>query len=130
MSTFNGDLGFLSNSAGKELACNAGDSGSIPGSGRYTGEAIGYPLPYLGDSLVAKTVKNPPAIQETWVWSLGWEDPLEKGKATCLSWRIPIQYMVSQKLSDFHFHFHLMVISVLNQKAHLTSKVKYVCFLR
>ena len=37
-------------------------------------------------------VKNPPAMQETWVWSLGWEDPLEKGKAThssILAWRIP-----------------------------------------
>ena len=37
-------------------------------------------------------VKNLPAMRETWVWSLGWEDPLEKGKATCssiLAWRIP-----------------------------------------
>ena len=43
-------------------------------------------------SLVAQTVKNPPAMQETWVLSLGWEDPLEKGKAThisILAWRIP-----------------------------------------
>ena len=43
-------------------------------------------------SLVAQLVKNPPAIQETWVRSLGWEDPLEKGKAThssILAWRIP-----------------------------------------
>ena len=43
-------------------------------------------------SLVAQLVKNPPAMQETWVWSLGWEDPLEKGKAThssILAWRIP-----------------------------------------
>ena len=42
--------------------------------------------------LVAQLVKNPPAIQETWVWSLGWEDPLERGKAThssILAWRIP-----------------------------------------
>ena len=42
--------------------------------------------------LVAQLVKNPPAMQETWVSSLGWEDPLEKGKAThssILAWRIP-----------------------------------------
>ena len=41
---------------------------------------------------MAELVKNPPAMQETWVWSLGWEDPLEKGKATystILAWRIP-----------------------------------------
>ena len=43
-------------------------------------------------SLMAQLVKNPPAMQETWVRSLGWEDPLEKGKATrsgILAWRIP-----------------------------------------
>ena len=43
-------------------------------------------------SLVAQLVKNPPAMQETWVQSLGWEDPLEKGKAahsSVLAWRIP-----------------------------------------
>ena len=46
----------------------------------------------LGASLVAQLVKNLPAMQETWVLSLGWEDPLEKGKATnssILAWRIP-----------------------------------------
>ena len=46
----------------------------------------------LGASLVAQLVKNPPAVQETWVRSLGWEDPLEKGLAThssILAWRIP-----------------------------------------
>ena len=43
-------------------------------------------------SLAAQLVKNPPAMRETWIWSLGWEDPLEKGKAThysILTWRIP-----------------------------------------
>ena len=85
-------LGFPSSSAGKESACNAGDPGSIPGSGRSTGEGIGYPLQYSGASLVAQLVKNPPAMRETWVQSLGWEDPLEKGTAThssILTWRIP-----------------------------------------
>ena len=73
---------FPGNSAGKESACNAGDPGSIPGSGRSTGEEIGYPLQYSWASIVAQLVKNPPAMWETWVRSLGWEDPLEKGKAT------------------------------------------------
>ena len=54
----------------------------IPGSGRSFGEGIGYPLPYSWASLVAQLVKNLPAMWETWVRSLGWEDPLEKGKAT------------------------------------------------
>ena len=65
----------------------------IPGSGNSPGEGIGYPLQYSWASLVAQTVKNPPAMRETWVQSLGWEDPLEKGKATrssILAWRIPI----------------------------------------
>ena len=62
------------------LNLNAGDLGSTPGSGRFPGEGIGYPLQYSWPSLVAQLVKNPPAIQETWVRSLGWEDPLEKGK--------------------------------------------------
>ena len=83
---------FPDSSVGKESTCNAGDPGSIPGSGRPTGEAIGYPLQYSWASLVAQVVKNPPAMQETWLQSLDWEDPLEKGKAThssILVWRIP-----------------------------------------
>ena len=71
--------GFPDSSVGKESVCNAGDPGSIPGSGRSSGEGIGDPLQYSWASLVAQLVKNPPAMQETWVWSLGWEDPLEKG---------------------------------------------------
>ena len=66
-------------SVSKESTCNAGDPGSVPGSGRSAGEGIGYPLQY--SFLVAQLVKNPPAMHETWVLSLGWEDPLEKGKA-------------------------------------------------
>ena len=73
---------FPDSSVGKESACNAGDPSSIPGSGRFPGEGIGYPLQYSWASPVAQLVKNPPAMQETWVWSLGWEGPLEKGKAT------------------------------------------------
>ena len=83
--------GFSGSSAGKESTCNARDPGSIPGSGRFPGEGLGYPLQYSWASLVAQTVKNPPAMQETRVWSLGWEDPLEEGMAThssVLAWRI------------------------------------------
>ena len=47
---------------------------------------------YYWASFVAQLVKNPPAMRETWVQSLGWEYPLEKGKAShssILTWRIP-----------------------------------------
>ena len=64
-------LGFPGSSLDKESICNAGDPGSIPGSGRCTGEGIGYPLQYSWASLLAQLVKNPPAMQETWVWSVG-----------------------------------------------------------
>ena len=85
--------GFPDSSIGKESASNAGDnSGSIPGLGRSPGEGVGYPLQYFGASLVAQRVKRLPAMQETWVRSLGWEDPLEKEMATqssMLAWKIP-----------------------------------------
>ena len=64
----------------------------IPGLGGSAGEGIGYPLQYSWVSLVAQLVKNLPAMWETWVRSLCWEDPLEKGKAThssVLAYRIP-----------------------------------------
>ena len=57
------------------------------------GEELGYPLQDSWASLVAQMVKNPPAVQETWVQSLDWEDLLEKGVAThssILAWRIPM----------------------------------------
>ena len=85
-------FGFPDSSVDQESACNTGDPGSIPGSGRSTGEGIGYPLLYSWASPVAQLVKNLPAMRDTWVQSLGWEDPLEKGKAThssILTWRIP-----------------------------------------
>ena len=85
-------MGSPDSSVGKESACNAVDPGSTPGSGRSTGKGIGYPLQYSWAFLVAQLVKNPPAIQETWVQSLGSEDPLERRTAThssTLVWRIP-----------------------------------------
>ena len=75
--------GFPGSLAAKESACNVGDPGSIPGSGRSPGEGIGYPLQYSWASLVTQgkneLVKNPPAKQETPVQFLDQEDPLEKG---------------------------------------------------
>ena len=72
-------LGFPYDSAGKESACNVGDLGSIPELGRSPGEGNGYSLQYSWVSVIAQLVKNPPAMQETWVRSLGQEDLLEKG---------------------------------------------------
>ena len=86
---------FPHSSVSKESACNAGDLGLIPRLERSLGEGKGYPLHYSGlensmdctvhginlrASLIAQLVKNPPAMLETWVQSLGWKDPLEKGK--------------------------------------------------
>ena len=62
---------FPHGSVGKESVSSAGDPSSIPGLGRSAGEGIGYPLQYSWASLVAQLVKNPPAMRETWVRSLG-----------------------------------------------------------
>ena len=81
-----------SSSAGKESPCNAGDPGLIPGGRKSAGEEIGYPLQYSWASQVAQLIKNPPAMWDTWVQSLGWKVPVEKGTAThssILAWRIP-----------------------------------------
>ena len=112
-------MGFLSSSDDKESACNAGDPGSTPGLGRSPGEGIGYLLQYSWASLVAQMVKNLPVMRETWVPSVGWEDPLEEGMAThssILAWKIPIDrgawratvHAVSKswtRLRDFTFTF-------------------------
>ena len=66
----------------KDDSCHAGDAGSTPGLGRSAGEGVGCPLQYSWALLVAQLVKNPSPMRETWVRSLGWEDPLGKGKAT------------------------------------------------
>ena len=101
---------FPDSSVGKELASNIGDSGSIPWLERSAGGGIGYPLQYSWASLVAQLVKNPPAMQ-TYVQSLGWEDPLEKGKAihsSILPWRIQGLYSPwGHKESDMTEQFSL-----------------------
>ena len=76
----------------------------------------------VGASLVVQTVKNLPAMQETWVQSLGWEDPLEKEMAThssILAWKIPwtevpgglqsIGLQSQTQLSKFHFHCYIAI---------------------
>ena len=103
----------------KNPSANTGDSGgmgSIPGSGRSPGEGKGYPLQYSWAFLVAQLVKNPPAMQETWVRSLSWEDALEEGKAThssisrlensmdCIVHRVTKCWT---QLSEFHFTTNL-----------------------
>ena len=75
-------VGFPDSSGGKESACSAGDSGSIPRLRRSAGKGIGCPLQYCWASLVAQLVKNLPAMWEAWVQSLGWDYLLEKGTAT------------------------------------------------
>ena len=80
----------------------------IPGSGRSTEEGIGYPLQYSWASLVVQLIKNLPAMQETRVRSLVWEDPLEKEMATYSSifaWKVSwteepgrLQFMGSQRV--------------------------------
>ena len=107
-------LGFPDSSVGKESACNAGDPSSISVSGRSAGERIGYPLQYSWGSLVAQLIKNLPAMQETWVWYLDWDDPLEKGETThssVLAWRIPWTVIVHgvAKSQTWQSDFHLQL---------------------
>ena len=89
-------LCFPGSSAGKDSTCNAGDPGSITGSGKFPGEGIGDPFLYSWSSLVTQMVKNLPTGWETWVRDLSsipWlKDPLEEGMTTLssiLTWRIP-----------------------------------------
>ena len=113
----------------KVLECNAEDSSLIPGLGGSLGEGKCYPFLYSWASLVAQLVKNLPTMWETWVQSLGWEDPLEKGMAThssVLAWIIPqteeagrLQSKGSQsqtQLIDFHFTSTLIIC--IRQKFH------------
>ena len=73
--------GFPDSSVGKESTCKAEDPNLTPGWGRSLEKGQATTLVFWA-SLVAQLVKNPPAMQEAWVQSMGWEDPLEKGKAS------------------------------------------------
>ena len=84
--------GFLVDQLVKNLPAMQETPGSVPESGSSPGEGIGYPLWHSWAFLVAQTVKNLATTRETWVRSLGWEDPLEEGMAThssIITWRIP-----------------------------------------
>ena len=104
----NTPLGFSDSSVCKESSWNAGDAGFIPKSEISAQERIDYPLQYSWGSPVASLVKNLPEMWQTWVWSLGWDDLLEKEMATranTLAWRIPwteepgrLQSMGSQRV--------------------------------
>ena len=89
-----GGGGFPASSAGKESACNVGDPGSIPGTGRSPGERIGYPLQCSWASLVTQMVKNPPAMQrpelDPWVGEIPWRREGMATHSSVLAWRIPI----------------------------------------
>ena len=110
-------MGFPGGLAGKESACNSGNLGSIPG----------YPLQLSWASLVAQLVKNPPAMQETWVPSLGWEDSPGEGNGYLLQYSDLensvdcIVHGVTKswtQLSKFHFHF-------LSKKYHVLEDELY-----
>ena len=111
----------------------------ISGFGRPTGEGTGYPLQYSWASLVTQLVKNLPAICETWVQSLGWEDPLEKEKAThssILAWRIPWTIQSELDMTERLTHlFHCFCCSYLFMllstvmKTCLSLGKKKACFL-
>ena len=91
-------VGFPDSSVGKEFTCNAGDPGSIPGSGRSAGEGIGYPLHYSLASLVPQLVKNPPAMQETWGLIPGLGRSPGEGKG------YPLQYFGLENSKDCKVH--------------------------
>ena len=91
-------MGFPDSSVGKESACNVGNPGSIPGSGRSAGEGIDYPLQYYWASLMAQLVKNPPAMWEIWVQPLGWERFPGEGKG------YPLQYSGLENSMDCIVH--------------------------
>ena len=86
-------------------------------------------------SLVAKLVKNPPAMQETWVWSLDWEDPLENGKAThfsILAWRIPwtVQAMESQRVGHDWATFAFSFLLFLWSNRHWQFDLWFLCLFK
>ena len=96
-------MGLPGSSAGKESACNAGDHGSIPGSGKFAKEGIGYPLQYSWVSLSGSAGKESACNARDLGSILGCEDPREKGTAThssILAWRISwtTQSMGSQRV--------------------------------
>ena len=101
----------LCSSVGKNSACNGGDPSSIPGLGRSHGDGIGDPLQYSWASLLVQLGTNLYVIQETWIQSLGWEDPLGRDRLlTPVFWPGEFHELYSPwgheeltGLSDFHY---------------------------
>ena len=130
---------FPGSSAGKESTCSIGDQGLIPGSGRSPGKGVGYSLQYSWASLVAQMVKNLPAMWETWVQSLGWEDPLEEDMAThssILAWRIPLDRGAWRATvhgvtkSQHHWGTKHSTTELNNcKRSHIAHKAKNICKL-
>ena len=135
MSVFIKLLKILCSILGKESVCNAGDPSSIPELGRFPGKGIGYPLQCSWASLVAQLVKNLPAMQETWVRSLGWEDPLEKEMAThssTLAWWATVHGITKSRtrLRDFTFTFTITTNALILTLSHrITTIISYLDFL-
>ena len=104
--------GFPGSSVGKEPACKSGNPSSISGSGRSPREGISHQLQYSWASLVAQMLKNLPVMQETWVWSLAWQDPHGNPfQYSCLensmnrgAWQATLHGVAESRtwLSDFH----------------------------
>ena len=95
-------------------------------------------LVYIWASLVTQMVKNPPAMQETWIWSLGWEDPLEKGMAahsSILAWKIPWteepssqQSMGSQSQTQLSYHpFPFQTVDFRGGAWYVIHSCSYLC---
>ena len=103
-------LGFPDSLVGKESTINAGDLGSIPGSGRFTGEGIGCPLQDSWSFLLAQLVKNPPAVRQTgfdpWVVKIPWRKEIP----TRVFWPREFHGVAKSRvcLRDFHFHFNAL----------------------
>ena len=119
-------MGFPGSSAGKESACNAGDSGTIHGLGKSPQEGIGYPLQYSYTSLVAQLVKNLPALQETWVWSLGWKIPRRRERLpTPVFWPGEFSGLYSpwgHRELDTSEWLHFILISIILKEKTLKNK--------
>ena len=91
-----------------------------------------WKLNNLWASLVAQLVKNLPAVWETWVWSLVWEDPLEQGKAThssILAWRIPwtVVHWVAKSRQDWATFTSLFWVEVSGEAVDARGKLTLPC---
>ena len=141
-------LGFPGSSAGKESICKAGDPSLTPGLGRSPGEGIGYPFQYSWASLLAQTVKNLPAMQETWVGKIPWRRSRQPNLVFLpgeSSWREKpggLQSMGSQRVGHnwmTKHNTHVCVISLNKMpweegnsrtgKANISSKRNPFCFI-